>query len=121
MEKTKDLNFFASIQSDEWERRGFTDPSMTELYATDREVDERNAIRLKALKKPIAWKLSSDQFYGLKNVLYLSVGAAVVLEQNLCPDFGLANGSVGIVHHIVHENDKPPSENLPKLIWLGQI
>jgi ATP-dependent exoDNAse (exonuclease V) alpha subunit len=54
----------------------------------------------------------------LKNLLYISVGAAVVLEQNLCPEFGLANGSVGIVHDIFYENDKPPPENLPKFIWV---
>jgi hypothetical protein len=85
-----------------WERRGFTGQSVTELYATNREVDDRNAIRLKALQKPIAKlqtnnscpqarKLSSDRFYGIKNLLYISVGAAVVLEQNLCPEFGLAD------------------------------
>jgi hypothetical protein len=38
----------------EWERRGFTEPSVTELYATNWEVDESNAIRLTALQKPIA-------------------------------------------------------------------
>ena len=54
---------------------------------------------------------TAEKFYGLKNLLFLAVGAKVVLEFNLCPELGLSNGCTGVIKDIVYgdeENSKPP-------------
>jgi ATP-dependent exoDNAse (exonuclease V) alpha subunit len=53
----------------------------------------------------------------MKNVLYLAVTAKVVLESNLCPEVGLANGSTGFIKDIVYDDDKL-APNLPVYCWV---
>jgi len=56
---------------------------------------------------------SDDEANGLSNILYLAVGAKVMLRQNLNVGFSLVNGSIGILVDILYEeNVTPPS--LPK-------
>ena len=55
----------------------------------------------------------------MKNLLFLAIGAKVVLEYNLCPEIGLANGCTGILKEIVYGNKdqiKPPS--LLRYCWI---
>ena len=44
--------------------------------------------------------------------------ALVVLERNISPELGLANGSTGVVKEIVYDEEKPPPDNVPKLVWI---
>jgi hypothetical protein len=118
------------LTSAEWQRRGFLEDDVTALFSTNQEVNKENALRLVKLGNPIArieamnscWdakKLSPDRFYGLKNLTFLAVGASVVLETNLCPELGLANGSTGLIRDIVYRTNELPPTKCSKVL-LGQ-
>jgi ATP-dependent DNA helicase PIF1 len=117
-----------SMTRTEWQERGFTGDNVVRLFTTNKEVNKENEKRLKALNKPIvridaensnsnAKKTSSERFHGLRNVLYLAVSAKVVLESNICPEVGLANGSTGTIKDIVYDDDKL-APNLPAYCWV---
>lgn len=119
-----------SLTDTEWKDRGFCGDNVTSLFSTNQEVNIENKKRILRLSKPIvrieatnnpleARTVPTDKFYGLKNLLFLAIGAKVVLEYNLCPEIGLANGCTGILKEIVYGNEvqiKPPS--LPKYCWV---
>ena len=104
------------------ERTCFFGNDVTSFFFTNQEVNVENKERIKKLSTPVvrieafnsckeAKRIKPDKFYGLKNLLFLAVGAKVVLEYNLCPELGLYNGATGIVKDIVYgdeDNDKPP-------------
>ena len=118
------------MSSREWKDRGFCRNDVTSLFATNQEVNIENKERILRLSKPIvrigannsckeSRKIRADKFYGLKNLLFLAVGAKVVLEYNLCPELGLSNGCTGIVKEIVYGEtvaERPPA--LPKYCWV---
>ena len=55
-----------------------------------------------------ASKLSSEEFGGLENRIYLAKGARVMLTRNLWSDAGLCNGSLSVVKDIVFQYDQSP-------------
>ena len=64
---------------------------------------------IKSINSPkVASKLSSEEFGGLENRIYLAKGARVMLTRNLWSDAGLCNGSLGIVKDIIFQNDQSP-------------
>ena len=101
--------------SEEVERAWFLWRNVTSLFGTNEEVNIENKKRIKQLLKPIvrieavnscseAKVTTAEKFYGLKNLLFLAVGAKVVLEFNLCPELGLSNRYTGIVKDIVYRD-----------------
>ncbi len=41
-----------------------------------------------------------------------------MVETNLCPELGLANGSTGLIRDIVYRTNELPPTNLPKFCWV---
>ena len=96
------------------------------LYGTNNEVEKYNLDTCVKLGNPIAKvigahsdnvALSADarDFWGLKNVLYLSVGSKVMLRINLLTKFGLVNGSQGIIRDIIYDENATEND-MPKVI-----
>ncbi|GBC03496.1 hypothetical protein RclHR1_05150006 [Rhizophagus clarus] len=87
------------------------------------DVDEFNLNKLRSLNNPIArinaiytggseaCKADPDVAKGLEPYLLLSRGSKVMLRTNLWTEVGLVNGSVGIIHEIVFEQN----QGLPSL------
>ncbi|MFO0089655.1 MAG: ATP-dependent RecD-like DNA helicase, partial [bacterium] len=97
------------------------------LFSTNEKVDEYNTRKLNQLKKPItlikaknstktARSLASDKFRGLKNDLYLAVGAKVTLVTNLWSSCGLTNGGKGTIVDIVYPTGSQPNIDQPSFI-----
>ena len=63
----------------------------------------------------IALNANARDFWGLKNVLYLSVGSKVMLRINLLTKFGLVNGSQGIIRDIIFDENATEND-MPKVI-----
>ena len=63
----------------------------------------------------VAAFVSPNKAWGLEPVLYLAVGAKVMLRLNLFAKEGLVNGAVGTVRDIIFENGKAP-DAMPKCI-----
>ena len=65
-----------------------------------------------------ARKLKPDEFYGLKNSLFLATGSNIVLEINLFPEQGCSNGSIEVVKYIVYEEGALSPPKPPKPFWV---
>lgn len=126
----------STIGQVEWARRGFDNPGVIHLYATNKQVEKHNLGELRKCEKPIlnilatnscarARGLASDHFNGLQNSLFVCIGATVVLTTNLWPEMGLSNGSTGVVKDIEFRGVDAAVANrvwnpsmLPHCIWV---
>ena len=97
------------------------------LFSTNEKVDEYNTRKLIKLGQPITLikaknktkagqKWSSDKFGGLKNELYLAVGAKVTLTSNIWGACGLTNGGKGTIKDIVYLPGSLPNIDQPSFI-----
>ena len=58
-----------------------------------------------------------DDKRGLQNVLYITRNAKVEIKgKNICPEWGLFNGSIGTVKDIVFHQNETPQSNLPAYV-----
>ena len=62
---------------------------------------------------PIFWP-NADK--GLKDIVYLCVGAQVYLTRNLNTELGLFNSSPGVVKEIVYAEGSDPMHDLPEYV-----
>ena len=96
------------------------------LFGTNNEVEKYNLDTCLKLGNPIAKiigthsdniALNADakDFWGLKNVLYFSVGSKVMLRINLLTKYGLVNGSQGIIRDIIFDENATEND-MPKVI-----
>ena len=110
----------------EWENRQFASDDAVHLYCTNKKVNRRNRVRLRSLHTPVrricashsharAKELSHEKFRGLRNEIYLAVGARVMLTSNVCQTHGLANGAIGTVKEIVYESETA-APSLPSFV-----
>jgi hypothetical protein len=117
----------SAMGSAEWERRGFNSDDAIHLFPTNAKVNEHNQRRLQCTKNPIvqikaehncarARSLIAKCFRGLETLLYLAVGAKVMLCMNIAHPAGLVNGATGIVIDIVFEEGQTDAENLPSFV-----
>ena len=72
--------------------------------------------KLKAENSPGASAFDSESAQGLRNTLFLSKGARVVLTSNLWTEAKLVNGSNGIVEYLVYKEGADSSKDLPSLV-----
>ena len=91
------------------------------LFYDKQSVAEYNIQKLQSLGVPIAKinavhsnstaaSAKADEAGGLYPVIFLAVGASVMLTANLWPEVGLCNGAVGTVHKIVFKEDHHPPD-----------
>ena len=67
--------------------------------------------RIEALhNNSFAASTKPDDAAGLYPVVFLSVGACVMLTANLWPEVGLCNGAAGTVQHILYQEYKNPPD-----------
>jgi ATP-dependent DNA helicase PIF1 len=85
------------------------------IYALNDSCHEHNMFRLKenlnpitistAINFPVRGKnFDADQFRGLQNNLYISIGAKIVITSNVWKKYGITNGSSGIIMDIVYKD-----------------
>lgn len=96
---------------------GFTEAPR--LYFDKLSMAEYNFEKLKSLGVQIA-RISaihsgrnvntakSDDAGGLDAIIFLARGAAAMLTRNLWQEFGLCNGSTGVVEELLFHPDRPP-------------
>ena len=72
--------------------------------------------KLKAENSSGASAFDSESAQGLRNSLYLSKGAKVVLTSNLWTEAKLVNGSNGTVEFLVYKEGRDASTDLPSMI-----
>ena len=72
--------------------------------------------RLKALNSSGASAFATDQAQGLRNTIYLSKDAKIVLTSNLWAAAKLVNGSQGTVKYLIYKEGEWSSKNLPDLV-----
>lgn len=59
---------------------------------------------------PLAFAAEAKEANGLEAELLVSIGTRVMLRNNLCVSFGLVNGAVGVVRHIVMQANRQIEE-----------
>lgn len=95
------------------------------IFAYNDTCSDYNMKKLNSLKSPITLLKSvnnpnygknfpSDQFRGLTNLLYLCIGAKVIITTNIWKKCGLVNGATGTIMDILYINGK--CSNLPDII-----
>ena len=72
--------------------------------------------KLKAENSPGASAFDSESAQGLRNSLYLSKGAKVVLTSNLWTEAKLVNGSNGTVEFLVYKEGTIAGRDLPSIV-----
>ena len=111
---------------DEWERRGFNDPSTIRLFASNKAVANHNNKCLNGLKRSIALikavhssnearKASPADAYNLDKSIFLAVGARVLVTVNIFSEGGLNNGTTGVVKDLIYTGDNT-APNLPNVV-----
>ena len=87
--------------------------NMHKLESLGQPIARINAIN----SNPAAASTKADDAGGLHPVLFLAVGARVMLTANLWQEVGLCNGAAGTVHQILyHEDHQPP--DLPVAVFI---
>jgi hypothetical protein len=111
-------------------REQFVNADATWLFNTNREVLQHNMSVLAGLGNDIvrinAQHVggskakregdSSENVRSLCSVLYLAVGAKVLLTWNLLQEYGLVNGSTGTVVDIIYREGERPPDGLPEAV-----
>ncbi|KAJ1528123.1 hypothetical protein ONE63_008037 [Megalurothrips usitatus] len=105
------------------------------LFPTRKEVDEYNQKALELFRDPatnqpmpiaripaihnvpVAKLGTENEAGGLKNVLYLSKGAKVMLRANLWTEQGLVNGAIGTVVDILYKDGANPPDAAPSAVF----
>ena len=72
--------------------------------------------KLGAINSQGAAVFDADSAQGLKNKLFLSVGAKIVLTSNIWTEAKLVNGSQGTVEYSIYGEGKDPSKGLPDVV-----
>jgi len=113
----------SSLGPDAWNEHIGESP--THVYFTNKEVNQMNMKCLKEMNSPICridaehtgrgHVGSSTHAEGLEKVLFLCIGAKVLLTKNLYQQLGLCNGAVGTVADIVYHSDTGEPIALPAL------
>jgi len=96
------------------------------LFGSNAEVCSYNLKKLSDLDNPIAKIVAQHNHekamsappkkaWGLEPVLYVAVGALIMLRMNLCTANGLVNGTMGTVRDIIYEPGKGP-DSLPRCL-----
>lgn len=98
----------------------------TQLCARKKDQTAFNAYHLRKTGNPIAkvkainssgaHSFSADSAQGLRNKIYLSKGAKVVLTSNIWAESKLVNGSQGTVRYIIYKDGKSSGRDLPDLV-----
>jgi ATP-dependent exoDNAse (exonuclease V) alpha subunit len=97
------------------------------VYFRNAEVQERNYDQLAATQRPVkkilathtgrnAAKATSEEADNLAAEILLSVGAQVMLTENLWTEQGLVNGSIGTVTDILWDTHQDPSVSMPAIV-----
>lgn len=60
--------------------------------------------------------MTSDNVGGLLPVVYICIGAKVMLRANLCLPYVGLNGSMGRVEEITYNTGDSPKTSLPKVV-----
>jgi len=95
------------------------------IFAYNQTCDEHNINRIKFVNQPITIlqavnqpdyckKYDADQFKGLRNEIYLCIGAKVVITTNIWKKYGIVNGATGTVKDIIYRFGD--SKNLPDIV-----
>ena len=98
----------------------------TYLFATNKHADRLNIDRMFALGNKVATiqainskgaqNFNASDAGGVHNTTLLSVGTKVMLSTNLNTDFGLANGTIGLVTEIIYSPEADPTKDIPKAV-----
>ena len=94
------------------------------IYPKKDDVREYNRSKLRDLRRPVARinalhegrgadKASSEEAGNLSATLLLSIGARIMLLENIWTERGLVNGAFGVVHDIVWRAEDDPRRDPP--------
>jgi len=76
------------------------------LFQTNKSADCWNYEKIQALKVPvISTPLCDDDVIGTRAV-YLGVGVKVMLRRNLWTEYGLVNGSIGVIKQVAYADNQ---------------
>jgi hypothetical protein len=94
--------------------RLFPDNYTCNQYNNDKLKELKMPIcKIRAINKPESAKYYDEEnFFGLKNVINLSINAKITLTSNLWTSKGLVNGANGIIRDIIFPVDKS-EDSLP--------
>eukprot|EP00978_Attheya_sp_CCMP212_P019233 scaffold53647_cov59-Attheya_sp.AAC.2 len=97
----------STMPEGEWKCRGFDDPNTLDLFCTNKEVQMHNCKCIKTLGTPIAFIhadhtgkgaiATNNTGKGFVALIYLAVGAKVLVTSNVTQPAGVCNGSFGTV------------------------
>ena len=97
-----------------YDKQNVADFHMEKLQSLGVPIARINAMH----SNSTAASTKADDAGGLYPVIFLSVGASVMLTSNLWPEVGLCNGAVGRVHQIVYnEGQHPPDLPVAVIVY----